>query len=228
MRPTEHSVPTPAGTLLVHAWAATHPTTVVVTVHPWAPLGGSEHNTVGYGRALPEALPGTAVLTFNMRSSSMIWGVLTGHKSEVAQVQAVCEWAEKTYSGARLLLLGSSAGAPVAGSALDRTNAAGGIFVGYTFGRFASIGFGSHFGACLRSEKPKLFLQGETDEFTSPDMLRSKVAAAKGANAVHIFEGIGHFQLEHPSFDAHICGQIVDWCGKTWAGGCGASSTPSS
>jgi len=217
-QPSEYSVATSAGALLVHAWVAstTPPNMVIVTVHPWAPLGGGEHNTVGYGKALPEQIPGTVVLTFNMRSSSMVWGVLSGHRSEVAQVKAVCEWAQKTWSNARLLLLGSSAGAPVAGSALDATAAAGAIFIGYTFGRLSSIAFGSHFGGVLRSTKPKFFLMGENDEFTSPTVLQAKVASSKGKNAMHIFPDVGHFELERSDFDEELSSVIAQWLTKTW------------
>ena len=75
-----------AGELRVHRWepASASPPLTVVTVHPWAPLGGSEYNCVGIASAMAAA--GLRAVTFNMRSSSMVWGVLSNHGSEVGQV----------------------------------------------------------------------------------------------------------------------------------------------
>ena len=87
-----HTVDTPSGPLSIHAWepaAASWPALgpTLVTVHPWAVLGGSEGNCVGVAKRLADK--GLRTLTFNLRSSSMVWGVLSNHRSEVAQVRAV-------------------------------------------------------------------------------------------------------------------------------------------
>jgi pimeloyl-ACP methyl ester carboxylesterase len=212
-----HTVDTPSGSLEVHCWdsvaagsGSLEENLTVIAVHPWAPLGGGEHNVVGYARRLSAA--NLRVLTFDMRSSSMVWGVITAHRSEVSQVRAVCSWAQVTFGG-RTLLLGSSAGAPVAGSALDGTDAVGLVAIGYTFGMLAAFGFRSHFGAVLRSVKPKLFIMGARDEFTSPAQLHTKVGKAQGRNKLHIFEGVGHFELEQQGYDDQICERIVAWVG---------------
>ena len=118
MRPNEDSVQSRAGKLRIHRWEPASPAPLtVVTVHPWATLGGSEANCVGIAETLARA--GLRAVTFNMRSSSMVWGVLSNHSSEVRQVIDACEWANATF-GAPVLLFGSSAGAPQAGSALDQ------------------------------------------------------------------------------------------------------------
>lgn len=215
MQTIEHHVDTPAGKLVVHHWGAERPANLFVTVHPWAPLGGGEHNTVGYGRSLTEIMPDCAVLTFNMRSSSMVWGVLTAHRSEVAQVCSVCTWAEAQF-GSRLILLGSSAGAPVAGSALSKTTVAGAVFIGYTFGGITPIAFGRHFTPTLKTDKPKLFLQGSEDEFTKPTTLEAKAAKSQGCTATHIFDGVGHFELESTTWDKRVCERIQNWLHETF------------
>jgi hypothetical protein len=93
--------------------------------------------------------------------------VLSNHKSEVEQIVDVCDWAAHTF-GTEVLLLGSSAGAPQAGSALDKRNCVVGLAcVGYTFGWIASIGFGRHFASLLRSKKPRLLIMGDQDEVRS-------------------------------------------------------------
>ena len=46
------------------------------------------------------------------------------------------------------------------------------VALGYVFGWCASILFGGHHRAVLDSTKPKLFIQGDRDEFTSASQLR--------------------------------------------------------
>jgi hypothetical protein len=45
------------------------------------------------------------------------------------------------------------------------------VALGYVFGWCASILFGGHYRAVLDSTKPKLFIQGDRDEFTSASQL---------------------------------------------------------
>lgn len=201
MQPKTFDVNTRAGALKVHCWEGARggggndaPMLTIVTVHPWAVLGGSEYNCIGISKCLAQGGRYRA-LTFNMRSSSMVWGVLSNHSAEVKQVQDVCAWASREF-GSQLLLLGSSAGAPQAGSALDQCDeVVGAAMVGYTFGLLASVGFGRHFGAVLRSQKPRLFIMGDRDEFTSEQQLRSKMAKARSGSVCEcvVYEGVGHF-----------------------------------
>jgi alpha/beta superfamily hydrolase len=149
-------VDTPAGPIDVRCWAPPSGPVqelVVVTVHPWATLGGSEYNTVGIAKEL--SAKGVRTLTFNLRASSAVWGVISNHRSEVAQVEAICTWASQRW-GHEIILFGSSAGAPIAGTVLPKVEVVTRyIGVGYTWGWFAAIAFGRHFGSILASEKVK-------------------------------------------------------------------------
>jgi len=210
------SVPTRAGSLRVHRWepsaSSSPPPLTVVTVHPWAPLGGSEYNTIGIAREMAAA--GLRAVTFNMRSSSMVWGVLSNHSSEVGQVVDVCEWALTTFPDSKVLLLGSSAGAPQAGSALDKVpGIVGYAAVGYTFGWLSSIAFGRHFDALLKSSKPRLLIMGDRDEFTSESQLRSMLQKVKSDTPCEsvIYPGCGHFELESPSYDGRVSRTVLEW-----------------
>jgi len=94
------------------------------------------------------------------------------------------------------VLVGSSAGAAIAGSALDRvTEAISYVGIGYTFGWFSSLVFGSHYTAVLNSIKPKLFIMGTRDEFTSVAQLESKLLYVEKAE-IQLVKGVNHFQLE--------------------------------
>ncbi len=166
---TPHELATRFGTLLLHvheppsAQRGASPITLV-TVHPWATLGGGEHNT--YGLAQKLAALGMRTISFDLISSTAVGGVFTRHSKEVEQVRAVVAWAaERRWGGesgggtSRVALVGSSAGAPIAGSALKGSAAVGIACIGYTFGWLSSIAFGGHYRALLSSDVPKLLLQ---------------------------------------------------------------------
>lgn len=212
-----YSVDTPCGALSVSCWqpagtSSADDTPTVITVHPWAVLGGGKHNCDGIANRL--ARQGLRVLTFNMRSSGLVWGVLRNHSSELAQLRAVCNWASATWSG-ELVLFGSSAGAPFAGATLASVpQVTKLVAVGYTFGWLSSLAFGRHFRPLLRCDKPKLFIMGERDEFTSPGTLTTMVARAAGrSNEAVVVPGVGHFELESPEHDELVSGQVVRWLG---------------
>ena len=98
-------------------------------------------------------------------------------------------------------------GAPIAGSAVDEIKeVVGYVSIGYPFGMFASILFGRHHKAVLNSPKPKLFVMGTRDGFTSVKQLQHKLSSAVGRVEKHLIEGASHFQMEGPEFD----NQMVD------------------
>jgi hypothetical protein len=149
----------------------------IITVHPWATLGGGEHNTIGLARYMTTKASSKSkwrVITFTLQSTPLwrggaVWGILSKHSYEVQQVVDVAKWAIEKFG--RVVMLGSSAGAPMAGSAMtqlvkehDRIDQAEGtvmsqhkivayIAVGYTFGNFASLAFGQHFASIVSSGK---------------------------------------------------------------------------
>ena len=179
-----------------------------MTVHPWATLGGGEHNCIGIAERLVAC--GVRALTFDMSSSWLVSGVLLNHRKEVKQVQAICAWAHERWGG-RIVLFGSSAGGPMAGSALPLPQVEAAVLVGYTWGFPASIAFGRHFGRLLSSTKPKIFIQGEHDEFTSVPTLEKMVGRAAGENKVVVVPGVGHFELESPSYDGKVAELTMAW-----------------
>ena len=213
LRPTEHDVRTSVGTLRVNLWEPMVPAAAltIVTVHPWAPLGGSEANTLGVARTFAES--GVRALSFDMSSSSMVWGVLTNHGREVKQVTDLCNWAKEQWPTSDVLLFGSSAGSPQAGSVLDRCSHVVGIAcVGYTWGALSSIAFGRHYSSFLKSTKPKLLITGDRDEFTSVSVLESYVTKAHtGTVESVVIKGAGHFELEMPAADGLVVGTVVEW-----------------
>ncbi|KAH9624254.1 hypothetical protein KSS87_016057 [Heliosperma pusillum] len=107
---------------------------------------------------------------------------------------------------------GSFGGAPIAGSAVDQIKqVVGYVSIGYPFGMLASILFGRHHKAILQSPKPKLFIMGTQDGFTTVNQLKKKLSSASGRVDTHLIQGAGHFQMEGPDFDAQMANLIVEF-----------------
>ncbi|GMN26608.1 hypothetical protein TIFTF001_001360 [Ficus carica] len=184
---------------------------VVVLVHPFSILGGCQALLRGIATGLAER--GVRAVTFDMRSAGRSTGraSLTGF-AEIKDVLAVCNWLSDTLSVNRILLVGSSAGAPIAGSAVDQIEqVVGYVSLGYPFGMMASILFGRHNKAILESPKPKLFVMGTKDGFTSVKQLNNKLSSAAGRAETHLIEGVSHFQMEGPAYDAQMVNLILEF-----------------
>ncbi|CAI9106641.1 OLC1v1005844C1 [Oldenlandia corymbosa var. corymbosa] len=182
---------------------------VVVLVHPYSVLGGCQILLRGIASGL--ARKGYKAVTFDMRGVGRSTGKpsLTGFR-EIKDVVSVCRWASQNCSSNRILLVGSSAGAPIAGSAVDLVDqVVGYVSIGYPFGFMASILFGRHHKAIIKSPKPKLFIMGTRDGFTSVKQLKNKLKSANGHVETHLIEGVSHFQMEGPSYDAEMVKLIL-------------------
>ncbi|KAL0919413.1 hypothetical protein M5K25_011507 [Dendrobium thyrsiflorum] len=182
---------------------------VVVLVHPFTVLGGFQGLLRGIASGLAER--GFCAVTFDMRGAGRSSGrpSLTGF-TEIGDVVAVCKWVSDTLSPRGIVLVGSSAGAPIAGSAVDKIEqVVGYVSLGYPFGWTASILFGRHHESILRSQKPKLFIMGTKDGFTSVKQLKNKLKSAAGRVETHLLEGVGHFQMEGPAYDAQMVDLII-------------------
>ncbi|KAI5321199.1 hypothetical protein PRUPE_6G018000 [Prunus persica] len=177
---------------------------VVVLVHPYSVLGGCQGLLRGIAAGLADR--GYKAVTFDMRGVGRSTGraSLTGF-AEIKDVIAVCKWVCENLSADRILLVGSSAGAPIAGSAVDQIEqVVGYVSLGYPFGMIASILFGRHHKAVLQSPKPKIFIMGTKDGFTSVQQLKNKLRSAAGRVETHLIEGVSHFQMEGPAYDAQM------------------------
>ncbi|CAN6555991.1 unnamed protein product [Malus baccata var. baccata] len=184
---------------------------VVVLVHPYSVLGGCQGLLRGIAAGLADR--GYKALTFDMRGVGRSTGraSLTGF-AEIKDVISVCKWVCENLSADRILLVGSSAGAPIAGSAVDQMEqVVGYVSLGYPFGMLASILFGRHHKAVLESSKPKLFVMGTQDGFMSVKQLKNKLSSAAGHVETHLIEGASHFQMEGPAYDARMVNLILEF-----------------
>ncbi|KDP24615.1 hypothetical protein JCGZ_25531 [Jatropha curcas] len=182
--------------------------TVIVLVHPYSKLGGCQ--TLMQGLALRLSIKGFIAMTFDMRGAGRSTGrcSLTGF-SEIEDVVSVCKWVSQNFPSNKILLVGSSAGAPIAGSAVDKVEEVIGYAgIGYPFGLAASFLFGRHQNAILQSPKPKLFVMGTNDQFTSVEQLEKKLLSAAGRVEAHLIFGVSHFEIEGNTYDARIADVI--------------------
>ncbi|XP_048425953.1 uncharacterized protein LOC103940752 isoform X2 [Pyrus x bretschneideri] len=178
----------------------------VVLVHPYSVLGGCQGLLRGIAAGLADR--GYKALTFDMRGVGRSTGraSLTGF-AEIKDVISVCKWVCENLSADRILLVGSSAG-----SAVDQIEqVVGYVSLGYPFGMLASILFGRHHKAVLQSSKPKLFVMGTQDGFTSVKQLQNKLSSAAGRVETHLIEGASHFQMEGPAYDAQMVNLILEF-----------------
>eukprot|EP00584_Thalassiosira_punctigera_P006426 CAMPEP_0172534886 /NCGR_PEP_ID=MMETSP1067-20121228/7100_1 /TAXON_ID=265564 ORGANISM="Thalassiosira punctigera, Strain Tpunct2005C2" /NCGR_SAMPLE_ID=MMETSP1067 /ASSEMBLY_ACC=CAM_ASM_000444 /LENGTH=257 /DNA_ID=CAMNT_0013319743 /DNA_START=81 /DNA_END=854 /DNA_ORIENTATION=+ len=213
----------------------------IVTVHPWAALGGGEHNTIGIARHITNSSSklghGWRVITFSLKSSGAVWGICSAHSYEVQQTVDVVNWVVEKYGTENIVLFGSSAGAPIAGTAMaqllqqqekkqqpksENSIISAYIAVGYTFGNFATLGFGRHFVSVVGSsgdqttQPPKLFIMGERDEFTTFRQLEqmAQKMKANGEVATEIVADVGHFELESSTYDPLVAKMVMNWLDK--------------
>lgn len=63
----------------------------------------------------------------------------------------------------------------------------------------------------LQSSKPKLFIMGTRDGFTSVKQLKNKLNSAAGRNDIHLIEGVSHFEMEGPAYDAQMVNVILEF-----------------
>ena len=192
-----------------------------LVVHQYSVMGGSQELMRGMARCFP-LHHGVTAVTLSLRGAGGSSGCasLTGH-AEVDDVVVVGQWLQAA-GFTRILLVCCSAGGPIGGSALDRLPAfTGFVALGYVFGWWASLLFGRHYQAVLDSAKPKLFVQGDRDEFTSVAQLRDWVVPRSRSQVTEtqVLPGVSHFALEGSLWDAAAAQMAVDFATRVGAWG---------
>ena len=180
---------------------------VCILVHPWSVLGGSSANTQPYAETLATA-HGIECLTFDLRGVGKSTGRCSYRgSSEINDVLGANDFV-KAQLNAPVILVGSSAGAAIAGSACDQiSDLIAYVGIGYTFGWISSLIFGCHFDAMMKARLPKLFIMGTNDEFTSVSQLTKRVTVMNGA-CIELIQGVGHFELETIKY-AKKTGEVI-------------------
>lgn len=179
----------PVGRLEALLWTTSneHPEFSALVCHPHPLYGGTMHNKVVYQAAKALHQSGAPVLRFNFRGTGASEGVHDQGRGEREDVRAALDYLAAEFAALPILLAGFSFGSSV------------GLRVGCGDARVTEvIGLGlpvdnvdmSFLQSC---SKPKLILQGGSDQFGSRAKLEALYATLPEPKKLVIFDGADHF-----------------------------------
>ena len=163
------------------------PAAAALVCHPLPTHGGSMHNKVVFRAAKAFESLGWAVLRFNFRGVGCSEGEFTGGDGEADDVAAAIGWLAGERPELPITLAGYSFGNAV------------GLPVGAGDGRVERlVGIGTPtglfpFDALADVTKPKLFVQGDEDEFGPLDELREGLERVAEPVELVVVGGADHF-----------------------------------
>ncbi|CAM9341293.1 unnamed protein product, partial [Ectocarpus fasciculatus] len=174
---------------------------LLLFVHQYAMMGGCAQLMEGMARRA--AGKGYTSVTFDLRGAGKSSGSCSfTNLAELEDVKAVIDHIVREMNK-DVVIVGSSGGAALAGATLDYSDRVrGGMLIGYTWGWWASFLFGWAFPAIEASNKPKLFIVGDNDQFTSMELYKKKINLLPGpVNEMKLIPGQDHFQIEGSEYD---------------------------
>jgi len=183
----------PAGRLEASLWTSslTDPPLAAVVCHPHPLFGGTMHNKVVFQAARALHALGLPVLRFNFRGAGLSEGEHDKGAGEREDVKAALDFLAAEFPGRPLVVAGFSFGAWVGlreGCGDARVTELIGLGLPVNDSTFAYLA------ACA---KPKLFVQGERDQFGDPTRLATFVTSlpeeARASTSVIIVPGVDHF-----------------------------------
>jgi alpha/beta superfamily hydrolase len=166
---------------------ASAPAAAAVVCHAHPLHGGMMHFKVVFRAAKALQSAGVAVLRFNFRGVGRSEGRFDGGRGEQDDARAALDEMERRFPGRRLVLGGFSFGSVVAlrvGVGDPRVRAL--MVLGYP----ATFLEGS---IPLDGPKPRLFVQGEQDQFGSGDAIRALVEPLSEPRSLVVVPGTDHF-----------------------------------
>ncbi len=163
-----------------------------LVAHPHPLGGGTMHNKVVYHTAKAFSHFGLPVLRFNFRGTGLSEGAHDEGRGEVADVQAALNWLATRFPGRPLVFAGFSFGSNVGLRACCGDHRVAGLVgIGLPVraaGRNYTYDFLAHCGPV-----PKLFVSGDTDEFSPRGVLESFLVAAPEPKRLAWIPGADHF-----------------------------------
>jgi alpha/beta superfamily hydrolase len=150
-------------------------------------FGGTLHNKVVFRAAKAALLSGLPTLRFNFRGAGHSAGTFTGGEGEREDVRSALDYLAARFPGLPVCLIGFSFGSWV------------GLAVGTTDARVSTlVGLGvpvnmSDFDFLHDVRKPKLILQGTSDEFGSIAKVSELYESLAEPKQIHWVQGADHF-----------------------------------
>ncbi|HJQ69894.1 MAG TPA: alpha/beta fold hydrolase [Blastocatellia bacterium] len=162
-------------------------TRAAIVCHPHPLFGGTMHNKVVFRIAKAFEQSGFAALRFNFRGTGRSQGLHDEGRGEQDDLRAAISFIEEKYPGVELWLAGFSFGSAVmlrvaCEQGGVRALAAAGVPISkYDFGHI------------IECAKPKLFVQGELDEFGPAREIERLFAKLAEPKRLKIIRGADHF-----------------------------------
>ncbi len=210
----------PAGRLeaLLNTGAPNAPFAALVA-HPHPLGGGTMHNKVVYHTTKALSHFGLPVLRFNFRGTGLSEGAHDEGRGEVDDVRAALDWLAERYPDLPMLFAGFSFGSNVGLRACCGDSRVAGL-----------IGIGLPVRAAGRDYRydflpgcgpvPKLFISGDTDEFSPRGVLESYLVAAAEPKSVVWIAGADHFfagTADSPGSKLEpFAAELRDWLASTF------------
>lgn len=193
----------------------TPPVASAVVCHAHPLLGGMMHFKVVFRAAKALQSAGLAVLRFNFRGVGRSEGVHDHGTGEQEDARAALFELQDRFPGLPLALGGFSFGSVVALRVAARDPRVRAVFaLGYPL-RMAGhlpgtspLRMAEDHAYLTSITRPRLFVQGENDEFGPGEVLRALVETLSPPREVVVLPGAGHF------FDGHLDalqGAVADW-----------------
>jgi alpha/beta superfamily hydrolase len=206
----------PAGRLeAILMWPDGAPLAAAVVCHAHPQFGGIMHFKVVFRIAKALQQEGLAALRFNFRGVGRSEGTHDHGRGEQEDVRAALDESERRFPGLPLVLGGFSFGSEMALRVGVEDARARALFaLGFPLSKVADTSF---LGTCL---KPRLFVQGEADEFGPADQMRRLVERLAPPRSLVVVQQSDHF------FTGHL--EALQDAVGSWAGGrpWEASSSP--
>ena len=203
-----------------------HPDLAVVAVHQCTALGGSAVAAADISDSLCKQ--NILTISFDLRGAGessgccCMWPIpcATG-LCESSDVVTVCRWVKETL-GRDTWIAGVSAGGPVGGGAVDALDCIRGYTsVAYVLGLVTTILFLPQTVRLMCSPKPKLFILGNEDVFTSAMVFKMMMALTRRPRTPVLVPGAGHFGELGARYPIHLARSR-----PSHSGGCDAVVLP--
>ena len=191
----------------------TNPEIAVVCVHQCSALGGCALAVEDVASSI--CSEGLLVVSFDLRGAGNSRGCccmypmpLLSGCPEVSDVVAVCAYVREEL-GRDTWICGVSAGGPVGAGAIGALESIRGYTsVAYTLGIVTTALFAPQTLRVMCSKKPKLFIMGGHDMFTSVFVFKIWMAIARQPRHAVLVPAAGHFDLEYRPL-ARLDGRLV-------------------
>lgn len=194
----------PAGRLEGALRVAERPRAIAVIAHPHPIHGGTLHNPVVFHADRLLHRNGLTTLRFNFRGTGRSDGFHDEGRGEVADVGAAAAWLRGLAPGVPLLLVGYSFGSRCSlFHALEDRSVAAVVAIGLpvrVWDLGAAVGLGRPFGV----------VQGEEDEFGSPEEIAPLLARMTPPGRLYVVTGTGHLFPGRAPEAAALVGRAVD------------------